>query len=267
MKQLKQGQYFGDTDFSLYVDGLTITDTVYTHEYVDWHHHENPYFTLLMDGKLLEENKKEQYHLKRGSLLFHNWQDAHRNVKPPEYTRGFHLEINTSWFDSYDIDLSILEGSICILDPRIKNALYAILLEAKKGDIYSEASLHMLTSDALTSIQDIGRKASNKEPRWFGKLKDLLYDSPEPITLSSLSKEVGVHPVHLSRTFHRLTGMTFGNYCRELRLNRVVEDINSGQFSMTDIAYRNQYCDQSHMISAFRKRYGITPLQFKNAIG
>ncbi|MEX0274631.1 MAG: AraC family transcriptional regulator, partial [Flavobacteriaceae bacterium] len=75
MKRLREGQYFGNSNFKVSFDGISITDTEYTHDYVDWHGHENPYFTFLLQGKLIEENKKETYCLSQGSLLFHNWQD------------------------------------------------------------------------------------------------------------------------------------------------------------------------------------------------
>jgi hypothetical protein len=48
MNYLRTGQFFGQTDQTIVTDGLTITDTQYTVEYVDWHYHENPYFTFIV---------------------------------------------------------------------------------------------------------------------------------------------------------------------------------------------------------------------------
>ena len=91
MNTLKPGEYYGTHYQKLAFKDIVITDTEYTHPKVDWHHHENPYFTYLLQGKLFEANKKEAYYLEPGSLLFHHWQDAHYNIKPPEFTRGFHI--------------------------------------------------------------------------------------------------------------------------------------------------------------------------------
>ena len=52
LKQLREGQYFGVINHQSSFNGINITDTEYTHEYVDWHCHENPYFTFLLQGKL-----------------------------------------------------------------------------------------------------------------------------------------------------------------------------------------------------------------------
>jgi len=48
MKHLKTGEFFGDTDQVLKLDGLTLADTVYTHPYVDLHSHEHAYFTFIL---------------------------------------------------------------------------------------------------------------------------------------------------------------------------------------------------------------------------
>ncbi|MEL1244526.1 hypothetical protein AAEO56_09655 [Flavobacterium sp. DGU11] len=38
MKQLQKGQFFGQTNTTISLDGITLTDTVYTHDKVDWHY-------------------------------------------------------------------------------------------------------------------------------------------------------------------------------------------------------------------------------------
>ena len=88
MINLTTGQFYGHTNELLQLEGLTLTDTEYTHDYVDWHYHENAYFTFILDGLVLEGNKKETYHCSTGSLLFHNWQESHYISKPPGFTRA-----------------------------------------------------------------------------------------------------------------------------------------------------------------------------------
>lgn len=69
MNNLKTGQFYGNTNDILHLDGITLTDTEYTHEKVDWHFHENAYFTFIIEGKLLEGNKKDIYECKSGNLV------------------------------------------------------------------------------------------------------------------------------------------------------------------------------------------------------
>jgi len=97
MNYLKTGVFYGNTINTLALEGITITDTEYTHSRVDWHYHENTYFTFLLEGKLIEINKKETYLCSPGTLLYHNCQEPHYNIKPEGYSKGFHVEINNSW--------------------------------------------------------------------------------------------------------------------------------------------------------------------------
>ena len=43
MRQVKMGEFFGNTDQALSLDGLILTNTVYTYSYVDRHYHEHVY--------------------------------------------------------------------------------------------------------------------------------------------------------------------------------------------------------------------------------
>jgi AraC family transcriptional regulator len=97
MDNLKTGQFFGTTNETIHLTGITLTDTEYTHDKVDWHYHENSYFTFILNGKLVEGNKKETHTCESGGLIFHNWQEPHYNIKPKGYTRGFHIELKTQW--------------------------------------------------------------------------------------------------------------------------------------------------------------------------
>ncbi|QKX06166.1 helix-turn-helix transcriptional regulator [Aquimarina sp. TRL1] len=268
IKQLKEGQYFGELNHKLSFNGITVTDTEYTHDYVDWHSHENPYFTFLLQGKLIEENKKEKYTLSQGALLFHNWQDFHRNIKPPEFTRGAHIEINRNWAKKLNFDITNIEGSIKVQDSYSKNLVFKILLESKQSDNFNQASIELLLLQLLSRIKESNEKTDRKKPHWFKKLEELIYEnSEERITLEQISNELKLHPVYLSRTFHKFYGKTFGQYCREIRLNKTLNAILTKKHTLTDIAYLMNYYDQSHMILEFKKHLKYTPKEVIKILG
>lgn len=268
MQHLKEGQYFGQSNHKVHFNGITITDTEYTHDYVDWHTHENPYFTFLIQGKLIEENKKESYTLSPGSLLFHNWQDVHRNIKPPDRTRGAHIEINKSWANNIDFNLNEMEGSINIANPAIKNLVIKVLLASRMEDNYSQTSIELLLLELLSNIKKDKTRADAKKPQWFKKLEELVYENVDNrITLEAISSQLNLHPVYLSRTFHRYSGVTFGQYCRAIRLNKAINAVISKKHNLTDIAYLSHYYDQSHMIGDFRNNLNVTPRELIRIIG
>lgn len=258
MKKLKTGEFYGAHYHRREFDNLLVTDTEYTHPKVDWHYHENPYFTYLLQGKLFESNKKESYYLEPGSLLFHNWQDAHYNIKPPDFTRGFHIELNDKWFSNYDIKTTDIEGSVNIQNPLTKSLMNKLFVESKISNTYSNLSIDALMVDIFGTIQkDKGNTL--KAPTWVMTLKELILEEEVDYSLKSLGITLGIHPAHLSREFRRYFGTSLGSYIRLLKLNKAFHMLTSGKFSMTEICYTCGFYDQSHFISNFKHIYNATP--------
>lgn len=258
MNQLKKGEYFGHHFQKTVFDNIIVTDTEYTHPKVDWHYHQNPYFTFLLEGKLFEANKKESYYLEQGSLLFHNWQDAHYNIKPPVYTRGFHVELNENWFKKYDIQPMNFEGSMNLRNPITKSLMSKIFMESKANDQFMGLGLESLLIELFASIGET-HKISNKKPDWVIKLQELLWEEPSDYSLQNLSDSLGIHPVHLSREFSRYFGSSLGNYIRLLKVNKAFCLMSSHKFSLTEICYQCGFYDQSHFILNFKRVYHTTP--------
>jgi len=266
MNKLKKGEFFGSHYQKLNFKEFTITDTEYTHDKVDWHYHENPYFTYLLEGKLFEANKKEEYYLQPGSLLFHNWQDAHHNIKPPEYTRGFHIELNPDWFNKHNISTVNLEGSLNLRCPLIKSLMNKVFWETKVNDNHSQSSIELLTLDIFNNIKNSDVKNQIKKPTWVNRLQEVILESEIECNLTNLSKELNIHPVHLSREFHKYFDTTLGQYIRLLKLNKAILLISTNKYSMTEICYKCGFYDQSHFITNFKSIYKTTPLKFLKKI-
>ena len=265
MKKLKTGEFFGRHNQKSTFEHLILTDTVYTEPNVDWHYHENAYFTYLLEGKLFEQSKKDTHHLTPGSLLFHNWQDAHCNTKPPENTRGFHVEISDDWFASFDLKPSVAEGSLELKSPLVRNLMSRIFIESKIDDPYVKMSIDALLLDVFGSIKNTGERTL-KRPIWVNRLQSLLLEEDIDYSLKNLSELLDVHPIHLSREFSRYFGTSLGNYIRLLKLNKAFHLLMSRQFSMTEICYRCGFYDQSHFISNFRRVYHTTPTKLLRKI-
>jgi AraC family transcriptional regulator len=258
MKVLRNGEFYGTHYQKLALDNVVITDTEYVHRKVDWHYHENPYFTYLIQGKLFESNKKESYYLEPGDLLFHNWQDAHYNIKPPEFTRGFHVELNRNWFSKYALATTDTEGSINLKDPLIKHLMSKVFIESKLNDRYSSLSIESSLIEIFSTVAATKEKC-DKRPTWAKRLQELLMEEQMDYSLVHLSSTLGIHPIHLSREFRRYFGTSLGNYIRLLKLNKAFHLIISNRFSMTEVCYQCGFYDQSHFIKNFKRAYNTSP--------
>ncbi len=144
MKAQKKGEFYGQHKRVLTSPHIVMTDTAYTLDRVDWHYHEHAYFTFLLKGTLQEFSKKGSHTLKPGNLLFHHWQDAHYNIKPPGYAQGYHVEIEQGWFEHYDVDTTLFAGSRLLEDPVTINLFAKLYCETTLGADASRLSMQGL---------------------------------------------------------------------------------------------------------------------------
>lgn len=67
-------------------------------------------------------------------------------------------------------------------------------------------------------------------------------------------------------TFYRklkmLTGMTAVDYVRKMKLKKSLELIASGEFNVTEIAYKTGFNSPAHFREAFKDEYGMSPSQY-----
>ncbi len=267
MQQLKKGEFFGKHYHETQLDYLTLTDTQYTHPQVDWHYHQNAYFTYLIRGELYEANKKETYEIKQGDLLFHHWQDPHFNKIKEKYTQGFHIEIEPEWFEKYLLDPSAISGSFLLFDPILKRELAQIYIESKIKDGCQNLSIESQLLNIFARLKNLQTTDSRKPPNWVNQLQERLHDQYlEETTLEELSAELNIHPVHLSRNFKKYFHVNLGEYVRMLRLNHALSLLKAGERSSTAIAYDCGFSDQSHFIRLFKRQFGLTPKSYQKNV-
>jgi len=260
VENLKTGRFYGQTNSTIHLDFATITDTEYTHDKVDWHYHDNAYFTFILQGNVIEGNKKEVYNCSAGSLLFHNWQAPHYNIKPKGYTRGFHIEVNQQWFQEAAIQSDSLQGSFAVNDPDTKFLFYSLFKESKVNDALTPLATEALLLQALTGMQSLQIKSQNRKPLWVDKLHCILADDVAcKFTLTGLSALLQIHPAHLSRDFAKHFGCNLGQYIRKLRIEKAFTLLPDENLSLTKIALACGFADQSHFLRCFKSIKHIKP--------
>ncbi|MCA6069049.1 AraC family transcriptional regulator [Chryseobacterium sp. RG1] len=265
MKNLRNGEFFGQTNETMSFDGLTITDTEYTHPFVDWHYHENPYFTFLLQGNMTEGNKKETYDCSAGTLLYHHWEDAHYNIKPDIFTRGFHIEITKEWFEKFQLSKDLIEGSFNIKNPASKLLIHQIFKETKLNNVSFELSIHQLLLNIFNQFSH-QKGNSDKKPLWVKHIDEILHEHfTEKLNLAELSQTLNIHPMHLSRDFQKYFQCNLGEYLRKLKVEKSLQLLNKFE-SLSEVALECGFSDQSHFIRCFKENIGITPLKYRKIL-
>lgn len=101
----------------------------------------------------------------------------------------------------------------------------------------------------------------------IGKVITLIdYDISANLTLKSISEQLFVNPSYLSGVFSREMGITLTEYVHHQRLERAVMLLHKTDMQIQDIASDTGFSDANYFIRVFKKRYGITPAEYKKNI-
>ncbi|WP_282637183.1 helix-turn-helix transcriptional regulator [Sphingobacterium thalpophilum] len=267
MKQLSAGTYYGEINRKFKSNELLVSDANYTLEKVDWHYHQNPYFTFIVRGSLIEGNKKGRHLCHAGDLLFHNWQDAHYNIKPEGLTRGFHIELSPGWEWMVEANLGKVEGNINIECPQTKLVFHQLYWESFNQDNSSALTIDSLLLNAFSRLAQDRVISERHVPKWAYMLRDYLRTNfKELLSLAEIAKLLDLHPVYLSKEFSRYFGTTMGGYVRKLKVQHALTLLPQHNLSLTEVAYLSGFADQSHFIRCFREFIGVVPSLYRKTL-
>lgn len=128
-----------------------------------------------------------------------------------------------------------------------------------------DASALALEGGILEVLAETSRTGEEHgQPAWLKRARGILHDrADQPITLSEIAREVGVHPAHLARTFRRFYHRSLGAYLRGLRIDRASRALTERTASISEVALQAGFYDQSHFTRVFKQHTGVTPAQFR----
>ncbi len=267
MKQLQFGQHFGSRKRTIRLDGTILTEAGYQPNIeVPWHYHENAYFFYHLRGRLDEVNKKKKTICTSGTLLYHHWQDPHRDTNFSEDAVFFHIELGQDWFAKHGLKASQIEGSILLKNPSLQPIFRKIYLESKITDEITQISVDGLLLQAFSEILRESQKGKTDLPEWVKKVREIISDEAfEKLSLNSIAQQIGLHPVYLSREFPKYFQTNLGEYMRRMRLEKAIWLLQNKTFLISEIAYQCGFADESHFIRCFRRRYGMTPAKYRKS--
>lgn len=80
--------------------------------------------------------------------------------------------------------------------------------------------------------------------------------------VDALSAEVGLSRVQLHRRMKELTGLSVGEFIRNLRLQQAAKLLAKGDISVSQVTYAVGLSNPSHFATAFKKYFGISPTDY-----
>jgi AraC-like DNA-binding protein len=135
---------------------------------------------------------------------------------------------------------------------------------------------YKVAMEAVFQHEDEDQRIAQMEHYWLGKLlgfdhsflnaavREILQVSLYPVKVSQLAQGVGVSRVTLHKEFMKHLGTNPNQFIRIERFRNAVRHFtrNSTKEQLVDVAYLEEYFDQSHMAKDFRSLTGFSPKAF-----
>lgn len=267
-QSLCKGQFFGEVVRRQRSSGLVLTELHHRQRRrFPRHDHELAYFGFILDGGYHERVAGRSVEQGPLSLAFHPPSVEHLDEVGEGGGRLFCIEIENRWLERLRqesrvvLDFGLLSSGRSLgLTVRLYRELHAA---SGSGLLVEELALDLLAQAVRQPVT-----VARRPPSWLGAVEERLREGfREPLCLDDLATVAGVHPVYLSRTFHRFRGRTLGETLQELRVQHVCAGLAAPGCSLTDLALDAGFADQSHCTRVFKQRTGMTPGAFRTALG
>ncbi|SHM41691.1 transcriptional regulator, AraC family [Chitinophaga jiangningensis] len=260
MLTLSKGHFLGQTSTSFAVNEVMISRTAYhAPVFEGWHCHEHLHLTLLLEGGNEESRSGSCVEVMAGNLLWYHSGEMHRNAKTRHPSVNINLEIPEVLLRERGLSFHTLTASPLLQD-KAKYAMLKLLREITIADMHTGTAVDALLNNIFTAPA----VKANIPPQWVATVAQLLQDRwADTVSLDEMAAAAGVHPVTISKYFPSYFGCSLGYYLRKIKIDRALVLLRTGKYSLTEVAYRCGFFDQSHFIRVFKSHTGMLPKVYR----
>jgi AraC family transcriptional regulator len=252
---------------SIDTDGLIVTSARFpANTNLTMHMHGRPTVAVVLRGSFDESTRGRSHPCPASTVLMEPAGELHGNRFDAAGADVLIVQPGPEIGDLLRPLLRVIERGGQLLDPTVAAVASLAAFELRAIDDLTPLAVTGLAFEVLARTARLTElsRAGRRPPRWLTQAYDLLHDRfAEPLRVTDIAAAVGVHPVHLSRTFRANYGVSVSTYVRDLRIDWAASRLATSDDPIADIAARAGFVDQSHLGRAFRARRGVTPREWR----
>jgi AraC family transcriptional regulator len=267
--QLAPGSYYGEAVRTHKTAGFQLSERIYPPGFqTPKHTHKRALFCFVMAGNYTEEYGGKKRECGSSTLLFHPPDELHAEHFHGAGGRSFIIEMEPCWLAQIRRRLAVAEDSADFHGGVLELLALRLYREFAHPD---SASPLVIEGLMMEMVGETARRSPAKEhhnaPRWLEQARELIHARfTENLSLAEVAGNVGVHPVHLAQTFHKIYQCTIGDYVRKLRIEYACHELAASGKPIVDIALAAGFCDQSHFARTFKRAIGAAPSQYRESL-
>lgn len=227
------------------------------------HAHEQANFCMALEGGCTELYAGRTQEYKPFTLGFLPPHQTHSLKSSGGGMRAFSVEIAPHWLERMRECSLNMEDSVYCSGGVLISLLIKLYHEFQNIDAASPLAVEGLALEMLAEVSRYQVRES-KPPRWLKQARDIMNEQFSAcLSLDVIAQEVGVHPVHLARTFRNFYRCSVGEYMRVVRIEYACRKMTVSSTPLIEIALTAGFSDQSHFTRIFKRLKGMTPAKYR----
>ncbi len=127
--------------------------------------------------------------------------------------------------------------------------------------IRSSISALVIAVNQVDEVRDI----KNSKDERINSIINYIQENYLTVTLDDLSSQFYLSKPYLSKYIKEKSGMTFGENVKRIRLNKASTLLRNGNMKVEKVAEAAGYQNVEHFNRLFKKKYGMTPVQYRSS--
>lgn len=263
---LGPGVFHGTRRLVREVGGLTLTEYSFPpNGTIASHRHEQSYLSLVLHGGWRESYGNQRRERKPWTLSVHPAGEIHSERLSKAGGRAFHVEFSSVWLRGLDDYAALLTRPVQVEGGPLTWLAMRLHGEFRGAEPHSGLIVEGLVLESIGTLARMAlRHNEGGVPSWLSRARDILQARfSEPLSLQQVAQEIGVHPVHLARTFRLRYHCSIGEYLRQRRLEYACRALARSTRPVAEIAHEAGFVDQSHLSRTMRRFLGMPPGAFR----
>lgn len=251
--------------------GLLLAEVEYEpRQRVERERHSHARFVLVLRGALTTSLGDRTRTDGSSTLLFQRANEPHTFAAGEAGATCLVVDMEDAWVGRARQQAPLLTRSTAFRGGFVVHLAQRLHGEFGLRDVVSRLAIESI---ALGVLAEASRRAAREAdplrtivPLWLIHARAFIEAHfAEPLALATVAALVGVHPVHLARTFRRAYHTTFAAYIRDMRIEFARRELAMSAAPLSEIAAAAGFCDQSHFSRLFKRSTGMSPSEYRLA--
>jgi len=239
---------------------LAIAEFSYSkHAILANHAHDSSAFCCALTGEFEQRYGGRTLSCGTRGVAFRPADEAHSDHFGGVSTHCFVVELPAQWLERSKAFGGVLSEPKSWDSPRFKWLLQQVYREYCDEDPVAALAAEGLIWQLIAEVSRQDSRHEHASQRLEIVREVLQNDFADLPKLTELANFVGLHPAHLSRSFHQHYGCTISSYVRQLRVEFACRQLAETDEAIVQIALKAGFAHQAHFSTAFKRQTGRTP--------